>query len=65
MVVNLLLRGDWVYLFFEGRVSRDGELGTMRRGVVKLLCDVEIVGGMLLMVLLFWYFGMFDVKLYG
>jgi len=62
---NLLLRGDWVHLFPEGRVSRDGELGTMRRGLAKLLCDVEIAGGTPPMVLPFWHSGMSDVKPYG
>jgi len=34
-------KGDWLHIFPEGRVSKDGELGRLKWGLGKLLCDVE------------------------
>jgi len=62
---ELIARGNWVHLFPEGKVSRDGELGRMRRGFAKLLCDVEISGKPTPLVVPFWHSGMGVVKPYG
>ena len=62
---NLLARGDWVHVFPEGRVSKNGELGGMRRGLAKLLCDVEMSGGKRPIILPFFHSGMEHVKPYG
>lgn len=62
---NLLTAGDWVHVFPEGRVSKTGELGAMRRGLAKLLCDVEMRGGKPPIVLPFFHSGMAVVKPYG
>lgn len=63
--VELVKRGDWLHLFPEGRVSRDGELSRMRRGFAKLLCDIENSGGQTPLVVPFWHSGMAVVKPYG
>ena len=34
-------KGDWLHIFPEGRVSKDGELGRLKWGLGKMLCDVD------------------------
>lgn len=34
-------KGDWLHIFPEGRVSKDGKLGRLKWGLGKMLCDVE------------------------
>ena len=62
---KLVRDGDWVHIFPEGRVSRDGEIGRMRWGLAKLLCDVELSGGKTPDILPFVHSGMNQVKAYG
>jgi monolysocardiolipin acyltransferase len=58
-------KGDWLHIFPEGRVSKDGELGRLKWGLGKMLCDVEAMGGTPPVVLPFWHSGMEQVKPYG
>ena len=58
-------RGDWLHIFPEGRVSKDNELGKLKWGLGKMLCDVEAMGGSPPVVLPFWHSGMERVKPYG
>jgi monolysocardiolipin acyltransferase len=62
---RLVKDGEWVHIFPEGRVSRDGEIGRMRWGLAKLLCDVELAGGKTPDILPFVHSGMNQVKTYG
>jgi len=58
-------KGDWLHIFPEGRVSTDGELGRLKWGLGKMLCDVEEMGGQAPVVLPFWHSGMEKVKPFG
>ena len=59
-------KGDWLHIFPEGRVSKDtNELGRLKWGLGKMLCDVEALGGVPPVVLPFWHSGMERVKPYG
>ena len=61
--------GDWLHIFPEGRVSppdeKQGELGRLKWGLGKMLCDVHELGGPPPVVLPFWHTGMERVKPYG
>ena len=58
MKVRPYSKGDWLHIFPEGKVSKDGELGRLKWGLGKLLCDVEEMGGQQPIVLPFWHSGM-------
>ena len=61
-----LARGDWLHLFPEGRVSKNAnELGRLKWGLGKMVCDVVASGGPRPTVLPFWHSGMERVKKYG
>ena len=59
-------KGDWLHVFPEGKVSKTPqELGRLKWGLGKMLCDVHANGGAPPVVLPFWHSGMEKVKRYG
>lgn len=59
-------RGDWLHIFPEGRVTKvPNELGRLKWGLGKMLCDIDERGGPAPTVLPFWHSGMEKVKRYG
>ena len=52
-------KGDWLHVFPEGKVSKTPqELGRLKWGLGKMLCDVHANGGAPPVVLPFWHSGM-------
>ena len=65
-MADRIAKGDWVHVFPEGKVSKNAnELGRLKWGLGKLLCDVDEVGGPAPVVIPFWHSGMENVKKYG
>lgn len=57
-VAREVARGHWVHIFPEGRVHYTGELGPLRWGVGKLVCDARARGSSDPVVLPFYHSGM-------
>ena len=43
-VASEVARGRWVHIFPEGRVNHTGQMGPLRWGVGKLVCDARLRG---------------------
>ncbi|PSC70805.1 phosphate acyltransferase [Micractinium conductrix] len=57
-VASEVARGRWVHIFPEGRVNHTGQMGPLRWGVGKLVCDARLRGKRDPVVLPFYHSGM-------
>ena len=65
-MAHRIAKGDWVHIFPEGKVNPDAkELGRLKWGLGKILCDVDADGAPPPVVIPFWHSGMDQVKKYG
>jgi monolysocardiolipin acyltransferase len=43
IITEKLKQGNWVHLFPEGKISQTGEMGTIKKGVSKIILETNPV----------------------